>query len=171
VSDDLWIIVPKWDKFQHYTDRDPLWIKVYTELGSNPDFCDLTAASRGVLLTVWVEFARSRGQLKLSRVLDQIPNKGLTKSLESLSDAGFILLSAIKPLALTRSREKKERREDSAENTNTRKSEKQKPVDERVFARPDKVCPDCGETLGQGHLETCPRMPKLADDLLEETRQ
>jgi Helix-turn-helix domain len=28
---------------------------------------------------------------------------------------------------------------------------------------PSKRCPDCGERLGHGHLEECPRMPRLAE--------
>ena len=29
---DGWIVIPNWEKFQHYTDRNPPWVKLYTEL-------------------------------------------------------------------------------------------------------------------------------------------
>jgi hypothetical protein len=85
-----WIIVPNWDRFQHYKDRRPAWIKVYTELSSRDEWCRLTAAQRGLLVTIWLEYANSRGRLRVDRVSDQIPNKGLSKSFEALSHAGFI---------------------------------------------------------------------------------
>lgn len=35
-------------------------------------------------------------------------------------------------------------------------------AEERVYADPTKTCPGCGETLGDGHLETCPRLAVAA---------
>jgi hypothetical protein len=166
VPADPWIIVPSWRKFQHYTDRDPPWIKLYTELGSNDDWLELTDAECGLLVRIWVEYARSRGVLRASRVPAAALQKNRRRGLERLVQAGFIHFSASRPLALAHSKEKKDLREDSDPGKSGNKTKPQKPVDERVFARPDAVCPDCGETLGAGHLESCPRMPRL-----EEARQ
>jgi hypothetical protein len=111
MDDERWIIVPNWDKFQHYHDRDPVWIKVYTELNSSADFCSLGVASRGALLTIWVEYARSRGQLTVEKCMQLCGKSARTSHFESLNHAGFIRFSASKPLALTRSQEKEVREE------------------------------------------------------------
>jgi hypothetical protein len=39
------------------------------------------------------------------------------------------------------------------------------PAAERVEKRvdPSAICTECGATLGEGHLETCPRMPKILE--------
>ena len=42
--------VRNWQKFQHYRDRNPPWIKVYTELLDNAEFLALPEASNGLLM-------------------------------------------------------------------------------------------------------------------------
>lgn len=42
-------------------------------------------------------------------------------------------------------------------------SHPQPPRPEPRAPDPTSVCPDCGEKLGHGHLETCPRMPATTD--------
>jgi len=108
MSDERWIIVPHWDRFQHYTDRNPPWIKAYTELLHNDDWLALTDAQRGVLLTVWLEFAASCGQLRVSRMSLKTRSQTLQRTLEALNHAGFIQVVASKPLALARSRDLQE---------------------------------------------------------------
>jgi len=98
---DGWIVIPNWRRFQHYRNRQPKWIKVYTELMSDPAFLNLTFAQRGLLISLWLEYARSRRDLvdntvKLSR---QLSDRVLNAQLETLNDAGFIERSASKQLA------------------------------------------------------------------------
>jgi hypothetical protein len=115
VSDDPWIIVPSWRKFQHYTDRDPPWIKLYTELGSNDDWLELTDAECGLLVRIWVEYARSRGVLRASRVPAAALQKNRRRGLERLVQAGFIHLSASKPLALAHARARAKKKSEEEE--------------------------------------------------------
>jgi len=105
IEDERWIIVPHWNRFQHYTDRNPPWIKTYTELLHNDDWLALTDAQRGVLLTIWLEFAASCGQLRVSRMSLKVRSQTLQRNLEVLNHAGFIRVVASKPLALARSQE------------------------------------------------------------------
>jgi hypothetical protein len=100
-----WIVIPNWDRFQHYTDRTPPWIKLYLELNSNDEWCELSLSARGLLVTLWVEYGRSRGQIKVSAIPQICRQKVLRKTLESLNDAGLIKVVASRPLALARSRE------------------------------------------------------------------
>jgi len=102
---DGWIVVRNWDKFQHYKNREPLWIKVYLELANDEDWCRLSLAARGLLVSLWVEYGASRGILPLGSIAPRIRQKVLKKTIDSLVQAGFIALSASKPLALARSRE------------------------------------------------------------------
>jgi len=99
-----WIVVRNWRRFQHYKDRDPPWIKLYTELNSDPNWLGLSLSERGLLVTIWVEFARSRGQVPINSP-QLLGNYARTSHFRSLSDAGFIAIVASKPLALARSRE------------------------------------------------------------------
>lgn len=47
--------VRNWERFQHYHDRRPIWIKVYVEL-VNPtsDYMKLSLNARGLLPCVWL---------------------------------------------------------------------------------------------------------------------
>jgi hypothetical protein len=171
VSDDLWIVVPNWDKFQHYKDRDPVWIKLFTELRNKDEWRHLTLAQRGLLVSIWIEYAAANGQLRAADLPSLILQKLPLNSLDSLNHTGLIQLCASKPAQIASTRARPRTREETETERDSPKSPHRRKPDERVFARPDTVCPDCGETLGQGHLESCPRMPKLADDLLEEARQ
>jgi len=127
MSDERWIVIPNWDMFQHYKDRDPSWIKTYVSLTASDQYLALSGHRRGALHGIWLEYARSHGQLRfdtltLSRRLNL---RVSTADLEALNHAGFIDVAASKPLAiryqpaseplaLARSRDK--RREDKKEN-------------------------------------------------------
>ena len=107
---DQWIVIPNWGKFQHYKDRNPPWIKLYTELAKKDEWQRLTLHQRGVLVTIWLEYALTSGQVSV-RSLSGNPQLGLRVSsvqLKALSDAGFIALVASKPLALAHAREETE---------------------------------------------------------------
>lgn len=99
---DAWIVIPKWDNFQH---RDmarssvPPWVKMYTRLLSDDDYLGLSHHQRGVLMGIWLEYARSTRQLRgstatLTRRLGQ---RVTTRDLTALNHAGFIGFSASKP--------------------------------------------------------------------------
>jgi hypothetical protein len=107
-----WIVVRNWDKFQHYTDRDPIWIKVYTELNRRDDWRSLTFSERGVMVSIWTEYGVADGLLRVSDLGSRLGQRVDSRALVSLSDAGYISIVASKPLALARSREKEKRREE-----------------------------------------------------------
>jgi len=111
---DGWIVIPNWNTHQHYKDRDPTWIKVYTELNSRDEWLSLTCSARGLLTTCWLEYARSRGRARLSHVAS-IAGAGFKHSyFQPLIDAGFIEVSASAPPAFAASPEKEKRREEKA---------------------------------------------------------
>jgi hypothetical protein len=109
-----WIVVPNWERFQHYADRDPVWIKIYTELAHRDDWRHLTLAERGLLVSIWIEYALCRGQLRSSDLPAAVTQKIPRRSLDSLQEAGFIEVSASKPTRTrtrTRSREEEEEKD------------------------------------------------------------
>jgi hypothetical protein len=98
-----WISVTHWRRFQHYdpAKRTPPWIKVYTELMSDDAFVGLSAHLRGILVSVWMEYAAARCQLRadtatLSRRLGV---RVTVRDLDSLNHAGFLTIVASKTLA------------------------------------------------------------------------
>lgn len=95
------IHVRNWEKFQHPDvvrgkQRGPRWIKVYTELMSDPAFLELTMHQRGVLISIWLTYATSRRQLSdnSSTLARQLGHRVLKRDLEALNHAGFIELPA-----------------------------------------------------------------------------
>jgi hypothetical protein len=112
MSDDRWIVIPNWDKFQHYKDRAPLWIKVYLELENSDEWAELTLAERGLLVSIWVCIASSNGQIRTSTLQHRVGHRVRIDSLERLNHAGFIQLVASKPEKLrTESASPEKRRE------------------------------------------------------------
>ena len=99
---DRWIVIPRWDEFQH---RDmarssvPPWIKLYTKLMSDDEFLGLSFHLRGLLVSLWLEYAAARRQLSGSTVAltRRLGQRVTVRDLESLNHAGFIEVSASKP--------------------------------------------------------------------------
>jgi hypothetical protein len=97
-----WIIIPRWRDFQHYTDRDPKWIKNYRAQLADDDYLNLSFAQRGLLHGLRLQYALSDGRVREDTVgLTKKLGKRVRKdSLEALEHAGFIAFSDSKPLAL-----------------------------------------------------------------------
>lgn len=107
-----WIVVPNWEKFQHYKDRNPAWIKLYTELQDKDEWLDLSLRLRGMLCGIWLLYAKSGQQLgaspaRLGRMLGESTVR--VRDLERLESAGFITFSASKPLAQIKSKRQRKR--------------------------------------------------------------
>src|SRR3954464_2380722 len=58
-----WIVIPNWDRFQHYKDRNPSWIKGYVELLNDTEFRRLTFPQRGLLFGIWLLYASTRREV------------------------------------------------------------------------------------------------------------
>jgi hypothetical protein len=111
---DRWIVIPKWDEFQHYKDRDPKWIKNYNRLLNDHDYLSLSFRLRGLLHGIWLLYAASGQKLgsspaQLGRMLGEESVR--TRDLIALNHAGFIEFSASPPLArrLPRLRDREEK--------------------------------------------------------------
>lgn len=48
------LAVKGWREFQHYKDRAPSWIKLYTKLLTNYEFAQLSDAEKGQLVMIWL---------------------------------------------------------------------------------------------------------------------
>ena len=106
-DEQFYIVIPRWDEFQHYKGREPKWIKVYTRLLHDDAYLELSGTQRAVLHGLWILYAESGRKLpvntsKLSRKLSLRVTK---RTLESLNHAGFIEFRASTLLAQTREEE------------------------------------------------------------------
>jgi hypothetical protein len=102
VSEERWIVIPNWEKFQHPDAARsivPPWIKDYTEQISKDEYLELSFHLRGVLHGLRLEYARSKRQLGGStQVLSRrLGHTIKVRDLEALNHAGFITFSASNP--------------------------------------------------------------------------
>lgn len=83
-----------WDKFQHYKDRIPPWIKLHTDLLNSPDWHYLSPAAAKTLIEIWLLSSEYGGCLpemvEVSFRLRQ-PADSLNSAIKELIDAGFIV--------------------------------------------------------------------------------
>ena len=123
-----WIIIPNWERFQHYRNRNPLWIKVYAKLLHDPDYLGLSLASKGLLQIIWLAYSQTNGQLSLQglRAIARDSSWGRFQ-LEALNHAGFIYFAASKPLA---AKEETEKEKESPKSPYSRRK-----LDDREAAR------------------------------------
>lgn len=112
------IIISNWDDFQHYKNRDVPWIKSYTRLMAKDEYLELSFHLRGILHSLWLEYAASNRQLRDSTVAltRRLGQRVTMRDLETLNHAGFITFQSRQPsrhgLDLTRSREGETEREE-----------------------------------------------------------
>ena len=146
MKEQRWIVIPNWDVFQHYRNRDPRWIKDYVDQLDKDEHLALTFAERGLLADVRRLYARrgralSGDTASLGRALNQ---RVLEKQLQRLVDAGLIEFSASKPLAQPRQPASPE-----VEKREKPLPLKRKPVDNNSTGPPPPrfPCPKCGILL------------------------
>ena len=111
MSGERWIIVRNWERFQHYKDRDPYFIKLYTELQHDHNWLALTGHQRAVLVGIWLEYASARCQLPLNTasLTRRLALRVSSATLEALNHAGFIEFSSRAALEIARSQEVEKR--------------------------------------------------------------
>jgi hypothetical protein len=166
-----WIVIPKWDEFQHYKDRDPPWIKAHRSLLAKDEYLNLSFHLRGILEGLRLSYAASNRQLSgstvaLSRRLGQ---RVTTRDLESLNHAGFIRLSASKPQA-PRKRKVMPEAEAEAEKKNARTRATPKTPESKIRALiANGVIAD--EVDLEAELRACGVIGSLADALREALQQ
>lgn len=83
--------IKNWEKYQHYTDRNPPWIKLHVETLASADWVMLADASKLLMIVCMMLAAKERGvflgdldYIKRVAYLDKRPN------LTPLIDCGFI---------------------------------------------------------------------------------
>lgn len=59
--------VRNWDKYQHYKDRSPPWIKLHNSLLDDPDFDELNDSERYHLLAIWMLASRTNNRMKYDK--------------------------------------------------------------------------------------------------------
>jgi hypothetical protein len=96
-----YLVVTRWEDFQHYKNRAPLWIKNYTRLLHDDTYLALTGHRRAVLHGLWLAYASSSTRLHFDpKSLSSRLNLRVTSSdLKALRKAGYITVSASAPLA------------------------------------------------------------------------
>ena len=89
-----YIKILKWDEFQHYKKRDPLWIKLYRSILDQYEYDCLQDDSKLLLFTLWLLAARLSNKIPFD--LDWIRKQGCLnnelsmQALDALINTGFI---------------------------------------------------------------------------------
>lgn len=84
--------VKNWEKFQHYKDRSPPWIKLYNSLLDDYEFTSLPDLSRWHLIAIWLLASRANNKIPYDSTWVGVAIKATSPvDLDLLLSAGFIL--------------------------------------------------------------------------------
>ena len=88
--------VSNWGEFQHYKDRNPPWIKLHNQLLDNYEFENLTDATKGHLLCIWMLASRTNNKLPYDHSwIKRKIGANSTIDLKSLECSGFIEVQGV----------------------------------------------------------------------------
>ena len=87
-------MIPGWEKFQHYKNRNPPWVKLYTELNRRDEWRALRLSDRGLICSLWSEWGAANGHLRAETLSSRLGQRVDSRALVRLSDAGFLIISA-----------------------------------------------------------------------------
>ena len=111
-----YIVVRNWERFQHYKDRNPTWIKSHLEALDNEDYMGSSLAVRGLIECIWKLYARHKGVLTVNQTRHLVcthrgDSRHFRRHIESLCNAGFIEITASRPVPIRyhRDRSKEEK--------------------------------------------------------------
>lgn len=87
----MYFRVKNFERFQHYKDRNPVWIKFYNELLDDYEFGRLSDASKWHLCAIWLLASRYNNRVPLdSKWIQGRINATDKVDLNALEKAGFI---------------------------------------------------------------------------------
>lgn len=79
------------DRFQHYGDRKPIWIKLYNSLLDDYDFAQLEDAARFHLVAIWLLASRTNNEMPDdARWISRMIGATSPVNIDALVSAGFI---------------------------------------------------------------------------------
>lgn len=87
-----YISIANWEKFQHYNDRKPPWIKLYNSLLDDYEFSCLQDASKLLLMMLWLLASRHENKIPadIKWLKKQLPIDG-NVDIKPLIEHGFIV--------------------------------------------------------------------------------
>jgi hypothetical protein len=85
-----------WGDWQVPDVKKPKWIKAWTSLLENPKWLALSDAERGLLLLVWLEYARAGTAIFVQNLCRNCDVRTQKLRLEALRNAGFLEFSTAK---------------------------------------------------------------------------
>lgn len=92
------IRVKGWDKFQHFKDRRPPWIKLYRDILDDMEFHNLSASAAKSLILIWLIASESDGHVSgdISKLAFRLraTKEETEKVLIELKSAGFLVDAA-----------------------------------------------------------------------------
>jgi hypothetical protein len=96
--------IKNWDKFQHYRDRKPPWIKLATDTFQDPTFARLQPASKLLAICIWTLASRSEHGTVIDdssyiREWGMLGPHITNRNLEELINKGFLIRDASNTLA------------------------------------------------------------------------
>lgn len=98
MADESYLTVPNLEKWQHYKDRSPPWIKLHRDILNDYKFACLQDASKLHLLMIWLLASQMDNQIPYdAEWIAKKINATAPVDLELLISKGF--LTAITPLA------------------------------------------------------------------------
>ncbi len=86
------LAVRNWQKFQHYRDRNPQWIKLYGELLDDHNFLSLPEPAQAQLMKLWILASRRNNRLPAdARTLKVLIGASGKLHLSALIDGGWLV--------------------------------------------------------------------------------
>jgi hypothetical protein len=133
------IQVKNFERFQHYKDRSPPWIKLYNDLLDDYEFAGLPDASKAHLLAIWLLASRYNNEIPADAVwIARRINATDPINLDLLKAAGFLLEVQVRSKALAR-RKQSACLETEGETEKEREKEEERKAEVRASAPAGKV--------------------------------
>jgi hypothetical protein len=134
-----YLIVKNWGDFQHYKQRNPPWIKLYTRLTDDYEFSSLADASKLLAVYLWMFAAKHGNKIPCDRewLRRVLPLKWTDENLKSLIQHGFIECTGDASIMLAPCKQSAMPRRDREETETETETETEEPSVERKAARPN----------------------------------
>jgi hypothetical protein len=82
------LVIKNWEEFQHFKDRDPIWIKVYRKLLDDIKWHELSGDDAKLLVMLWLLASENMGKLPEIKEIAfrfRLPEKSIKSSVSRLS--------------------------------------------------------------------------------------